>query len=88
MGTAWPVLTPMNSQPTALKFEFLVALDRNVRILSPIEMSVYRREAICGEELVVCPESESSRRDELLSGHAARCGGVVQTSYLPTIRDL
>jgi hypothetical protein len=29
----------------------LLALDRNVRVLSPIEMSVYRREAVCREEL-------------------------------------
>ena len=33
------------------------AHDRNVRVLSPIEMSVYRREAVCKEELCVCPES-------------------------------
>jgi hypothetical protein len=65
----------------------LLALDRNVRVLSPIEMSVYRTEAVCMEELCVCPESESSRRDELLSGHTARCGGVVQTSCLPTIHQ-
>jgi hypothetical protein len=54
----------------------LLALDRNVRVLSPIEMSVYRREAVCREGLCVCPESESSRRDELLSD-TARYGGVV-----------
>jgi hypothetical protein len=66
----------------------LLALDRNVRVLSPVEMSVYRREAVCREELCVCPESKSSRRDELLSGHTARYGGVVQTSCLPTIRKL
>jgi hypothetical protein len=58
----------------------VLALDRNVRVLSPIEMSMYRREAVCRKELCVCPESELSRRDELLSGHTARCGGVVQTS--------
>jgi hypothetical protein len=65
----------------------LLAPDRNVRVLSPIEMSVYRREAVCREELCVCKESESSRRDELLSVHTARCGGWVQTSCLPTTRN-
>jgi hypothetical protein len=33
--------------------QVLLELDRNVRVLSPIEMSVYRREAVCTEELCV-----------------------------------
>src|SRR5258707_15188398 len=40
--------------------QFVLAQDRNVRVLSPIEMSMYRREAVCREELCVCPDT---RRD-------------------------
>jgi hypothetical protein len=36
-----------------IQAKFLLALDRNIRVLSPIEMSVHRREAVCREELCV-----------------------------------
>jgi hypothetical protein len=37
----------------ALRLQALLALDRNVRVLSPIEMSVYRRKPFAGKTLRV-----------------------------------
>ncbi|MCU1312591.1 MAG: hypothetical protein JWM54_348 [Acidobacteriaceae bacterium] len=41
-----------------IQAKFLLALDRNAKVLSPIEMSVHRKEAVCREALPIYCGSE------------------------------